>query len=303
MNESVRYTHLTLGEVAERMTKRGVAVTRYFVVALFDAFKLTRRKAAKTGTYKQVEGRDEQFENIARLKAEYVQPGDLILSVDSKKKEQLGCFQRPGQLYGEQAQQVFTHDFASYADPEQKTKVAPFGIYDVVRNLGYVFLNQSADTADYAATCLFEYFKHYATKLPQKVKRVLLLCDSGGSNGARLHRFKELLQWISDRFGIYIRVAHYPSYCSKYNPCDHRLFPHVTRSMGGGVLDSMQTMRDLIKRRATTRKGLLVRVRCLKRDFQRGVKASKEFLENPTTIFEPLLPKWNYSFKPRIVNT
>ena len=83
--------------------------------------------------------------------------------------------------------------------------------------------------------------------------KLLILCDGGGSNGCRHYVFKEAVQKLADKIGITVRIAHYPAYCSKYNPIEHRLFPHVTKALSGVVLDSVQTVKKLIETRAKTK--------------------------------------------------
>ena len=295
MNPGVVYTHLRPRELAQRMEdEQGVSLTRYGIVQLLAKMGMKRRSLSKSGTAHNVEGRNEQFLYIQGLIKEYQAAGCAIYSIDSKKKEYLGSLYRAGKLFTQQALVCQDHDFPSLATG----KVAPYGIYDVGRNRGYVYLNESADTSDYAADCLDRVLSRHHAAHYSGTKKVLLLADCGGSNGANRHRFKEMLQWLADKHGLDIRVAHYPSYCSKYNPCDHRLFAHVSRAMSGVMLDSVITMRDLIKSRARTQTGLRVLVQQIKKVYHKGVKATKEFMRNSPVIFDPQLPKWNYRFTP-----
>jgi hypothetical protein len=290
MNEHVQFTYLSRPELLAKLQSAGVNTSLYHVDKLLKKLGLSLRKMAKTGTFKQVEGRNEQFEYIERLVADSRQAGHIIISMDSKKKELLGQLYRSGKTYCNVAQMCNDHDFTSQATG----KVASFGIYDMEINEGYMFLGQSADTADFAVDCLYEYIKHYALQRHQGATHMLLLCDAGGSNGYRNRRFKEMIQWVAGSTGLQIRVAHYPSYCSKYNPCDHKLFPHVTRALSGITLDCVETMRDLIKSRAKTKQGLKVFVRQVKKEYQTKVKATKEFLENYPIVHDEVLPHWNY---------
>jgi hypothetical protein len=249
---------------------------------------------SKTGTHKQVAGRNEQFEYIEDLVTSYTEQGQIVISMDGKKKELLGQMYRHGKVYSTTSQVCNDHDFPSLSTG----KVTPFGIYDKNLNEGYMFLGQSSDTSDFAVDCLYTYLEHYAAKRYPEAKDVLILCDSGGSNGYRRHRFKEMIQWVANRTALKIRIAHYPSYCSKYNPCDHKLFPHVTRALSGVMLDSVQTIAKLIKYRAKTKKGLEVFVRQMKGKYQTGVKATNEFLNNYPIVHDKLFPDWNYQAIP-----
>lgn len=297
MNEHVRYTYLRPGELAQRMkADHDLSLSNYLILRLLAALGMKSRRLSKTGTARQVEGRNEQFEYISKLIKEYRAAGYAIYSVDGKKKEFLGTLYRSGKSFCDQPLVCQDHDFPSLATG----RVCPYGVYDLTLNRGHMFLNQSVETADYAADCIDHVLgQHHHRDYPGTTK-VLLLADSGGSNGARIYRYKQLLEWIAKKHGLEIRVAHYPSYCSKYNPCDHRLFPHVTRAMSGVLLDSVTTMRDLIKERARTKTGLRVWVRQVKKTYHTGVKAAKEFIENNSVVFDELRPKWNYVFNSQL---
>ena len=120
-----------------------------------------------------------------------------------------------------------------------------------------------------------------------------MLCDGGGSNSASQYLFKEDLEKLADRIGVEIRVAHYPPYCSKYNPIEHRLFPHVTRACQGVVFHTVELVKGLIER-TTTGKGLEVSVNIIDKVYETGRKCAKGFKQNMKIVFDELLPKWNY---------
>ena len=126
---------------------------------------------------------------------------------------------------------------------------------------------------------------------------LLLLCDSGGSNNANHYVFKEDLEKLTDRIGIAIRVAHYPPYTSKYNPIEHRLFPHVTRACQGVVFESIDLVRKLMAK-TSTKTGLRVLVKIIDRLYEIGRKYAEDFKENMRIVFDALLPKWNYTAIP-----
>lgn len=291
MNEKVQYTHLTAEELSDTLGREhSLHLSAYYILKLLARLCLRRRSLAKTGTARHVAGRNEQFENIKALIEQYREAGYAVYSVDAKKKEFLGTLYRHGKVYCDKALVCQDHDFPSLATG----KVNPYGVYDLGRNCGYVYLNQSVDSSDYAADCIDHVLTHHHRSHYAQTSKVLILADSGGSNGANRHRFKEMLLSISKKHAVEIRVAHYPSYCSKYNPCDHRLFPHVSRAMKGVMLDSVETMRDLIKARAKTKTGLRVLVRQVKKTYRTGVKATKKFLRDNPVIHDMKLPKWNY---------
>ena len=131
---------------------------------------------------------------------------------------------------------------------------------------------------------------------------ILLLCDCGGSNSARTYLFKEALQRLSNELNIDIRIAHYPPYTSKYNPIEHRLFPHITRACQGVIFDTVETVRDLMAT-ATTQTGLEVYSTILRQVYQTGQKVAADFKDNMQIIFDEVLPQWNYTAKPQQAST
>ena len=128
---------------------------------------------------------------------------------------------------------------------------------------------------------------------------ILLLWDGGGSNHARHYIFKQELQALVDEIGTEIRVAHYPPYCSKYNPIEHRLFPHVTRACQGVIFKILELVCQLIAQ-TKTQQGLSVTVDLLDRIYETGRKVATDFKQNMTILFDDLLPQWSYSAVPSI---
>jgi hypothetical protein len=290
MNTEVRYTYLSAREISEKLQALGYTLTRYAVGLLLSLHSLGKRKMRKIGTARQVDNRNEQFEYIAQLIQEFRTDGQPILSIDSKKKEFLGQLYRPGQVYCQEGLVCQDHDFPSLADG----KVVPHGIFDLTRQEGYMHLSLSADTPEFACDCLESWWLHYGSIYYPKAERILILCDAGGSNNCNYYLFKENLQHLANRLGLTLRVAHYPSYCSKYNPIDHRLFPHVTRALQGVPLDSIDTVAKLINERASTNTGLKVFAQIVTKTYLTGKKVADDFKENMKIQFDNFLPKWNY---------
>jgi hypothetical protein len=121
---------------------------------------------------------------------------------------------------------------------------------------------------------------------------LLVFCDGGGSNSSSYYIFKEDRQTLSSRLGMNIRICHYPPYCSKYNPIEHRVFPHVTRACKGVPLETIETAKYYIEKTETT-KGLKVIVRMLDKAYATGRKYAQDFKKNMTIKFDDFLPKWN----------
>ena len=199
--------------------------------------------------------RNAQFENIARLKKRYLKLGLPVVSIDTKKKELMGDFDRDGVIDTQGTIETNDHDFGSVGSGDGD----PAGIYDVGRNRGFVHLNTSHDTSELACDSLAAWWDDHGRR-PIPGPELLVLCDGGGSNSASRYVFKEELQKLANRLGIEIRVAHYPPYCSKYNPIEHRLFPHVTRACRGVIFRTLETVRYYMSKTETST-GLKVKVR------------------------------------------
>lgn len=294
MDEQVVWTDLTPGEIADLLEKKHqVKVSKSVIHKLLKKHNYRRRKAQKKQTMKSVPQRDEQFAKIKALVAEFCAAANPIISLDTKKKEYLGNFYRDGRLYTRETLQAFDHDFNSLAEGV----IIPHGIYDLQRNLGYLHLGLSKDTSLFACDCIRSWWLQYGHVAYPKATALLILCDGGGSNSSHHNIFKEDLQQLVDELGIEIRIAHYPPYCSKYNPIEHRLFPHVTRACQGVLFTSIKLVKELMEK-ATTRKGLKVFVDIIEKVYAAGRKASEDFKSKSRIVFDAFLSSWNYKVVP-----
>jgi len=296
MDERVVWTDLTPQAIAGLLEKHHhVRVSKSVVRKLLKKHKYRRRQAQKKQTLKSVAHRDEQFAKIAELKAEFQAAGNPVISFDTKKKDaqRVGNFYRDGHLYTLEELHTYDHDFNS----EAEGVIIPHGIYDVQRNVGYVHLGTSKDTSEFACDCIRAWwFQHGQIDYPHATA-LLGLCDGGGSNNAHHYIFKEDVQKLADELGLEIRIAHYPPYCSKYNPIEHRLFPHVTRACQGVIFSSVALVKELIEK-TKTNKGLKVTVAIIEKVYQTGRKVADDFKRNMRIIFDTVLPQWNYRALP-----
>lgn len=190
---------------------------------------------------------------------------------------------------------MFDHDWASLAEGV----AIPHGLYDLTDNIGYIQIGTSHDTSEFACDSIRYWWNTYGKTRYPLADSLLLLCDGGGSNSSRYYIFKQDLQALVNELGIEIRIAHYPPYTSKYNPIEHRLFPHVSRTCQGVIFDSVQTVKELMEK-ATTRTGLKVFTTILDKPYQTGRKVTQNFKSNMKIIFDEFLPQWNYTVKPEL---
>ena len=207
----------------------------------------------------------------------------------------IGNLFRDGKLYTQGVISVKDHDFPSYA----QGKVVPHGLYDLYRNKGYMTLGISGDTSEFSCEAVRQWWLNYGRVEYTSSTKLLLLCDGGGSNSSRFYLFKEDLQKLSNELRIEIRIAHHPPYTSKYNPIEHRLFPHITRSCKGVIFKTIDIVNNLMKQ-TTTSRGLTVVSTILDKTFKTGRKVAEDFKENMKIEFDDFLPKWNYAAVPDV---
>ena len=293
-NVTIVFTDLSPARLSATMTTRGTPVCAAVIRHWMDEQDLRLRKIAKDLAGGHSPDRDTQFERIAELITEYNEAGNPYFSIDTKAKEHLGKLFRAGRVRSTRAFRAFDHDFPSWADGV----LIPHGIYDPVRNRGHINLGLSHDTSQFACDSFRWYWNRIGKRCYPEATSILWLCDCGGSNAANQYLFKHDLQLLVDQIGVEIRVAHYPSYCSKYNLIERRLFPHITRACQGLLFDTLDTVVALM-RKASTRTGLRTTVHVMRRHYETGRKATEHMKQNLQIVFDNLLPKWNYRALPQ----
>ena len=295
MRQGVLWTNLSRREISRRLREMGTPASRHVVRKLLKKSGMGQRSARKKKSMGAHPDRNAQFEKITKLKAQYAANGEPVISIDTKKKELIGNFSRDGHTLTQAPVDTLDHDFPSASDG----KLIPHGLYDLARNEGYMHLNTSSDTSEFCCDSVAHWWMQHGAKHYPRARRLLLLCDGGGSNASNRHVFKEALQKLADRLGLDIRIAHYPPYCSKHNPIEHRLFAHVTRACQGVVFHTLDIARKFIAMTKTTT-GLKVTVDILNGVYATGKKVATDFLENMRIIFDEDLPRWNYRAIPGV---
>ena len=276
--------------------EKGWQTSRFIIRQLTQTKGFVKRKMSKTMTLKEVENRDQQFQYLQTLIAHFKQRGLPILSIDTKKKEFIGQFYREGKSYCQKAVKVYDHDFASLASGV----VIPHGIYDLQQNKGYLSLGVSKDTSEFLCDNLRYHWHTSINKEYPQATEMLLLMDGGGSNSCLHYIVKEDLQNLVNELGITLTIAHYPAYCSKYNPIEHRLFPHIQRSWDAIVFENYQIVKEQVEK-TVTQTGLQVVAWINEKLYQSGRKYSENFKETMTIVFDEVLPKWNYQIQPLLL--
>ena len=276
-----------------KLKERAYAVSFYIIHQLLKNAGLRKRKYLKGANLKSVPYRNEQFEKIHELKESFLKAGMPVISMDTKSKELIGNFYRNGHYYAQRHRLVNDHDFPSYAE----AKLVPHGLYDVATNKGYLSLGTSKDTSAFACDNIEAFWNSHLSKTYAGCDSLLLLCDGGGSNNSRHHIVKQDFYHLAKKLDINIVVAHYPPYCSKWNPIEHRLFCHIHRAWDGAVFHSIDIAKELAEMTSTS-SGLEVFVRINSNTYQTQRPVDLRFKEHLHHLvsFDPILPQWNYSF-------
>ena len=232
------FTDLSPRILAERLEGMGTPVGRDAIATWLDEAGIRLRQIRKDIPGGEHPDRNVQFERIAEHIERYESDGNPWFSVDTKAKEHLGKLYRKGRIRGSGPFNAFDHDFPSWADGV----VIPHGIFDQKLNLGHINIGLSRDTTEFACDSFRWYWNRIGKQRYPDATSILLTCDGGGSNSARKYIFKHDLERLSDSIGLPIRVAHYPPYCSKYNPIERRFFPHLGRACSGMLFDRLETV-------------------------------------------------------------
>jgi hypothetical protein len=239
--------------------------------------------------------RDQQFQYLNSQRAAFAKAGWPCISIDTKKKEQLGLFFNRGQQWCRAATAVNTHDFPSYAEG----LAIPYGIYDIRYNLGYVAVGQSADTPEFAVDAIGWWWQHFGCQIYPDAPELLILADGGGSNGYRARRWKQQLQEkIADALGLAVTVCHYPTGASKWNPIEHRLFSQISRTWAGTPLTSYDVVLDGL-RSTTTSTNLRVEATLFDTVYEKGLSVTDEEMKLLMIKKHDTCPAWNYTIRPR----
>lgn len=239
--------------------------------------------------------RQQQFKVITELTDLFKKmTNNPIISIDTKKKEVLGQLTRnePVLCKKEQIPEVYDHDYSYLATG----KAIPHGIYDMKSNQGYLSIGNSHETADFVIDNLRWWWIEHGIHLYPDVSQILILCDAGGANGYRHHRFKMLLLQLASEIGVEILVAHYPPYCSKFNPIERCLFCHVHRTIKNTLLTDLEQMANLMKN-TQTKTGLTVVVRVVEKNYPLKQPSKNILVDQNRVISHPELHKFSYIIK------
>jgi len=287
------WTGKRLRQIAADLRKLDIHVSPNTVRRLLQDMDYTLHANTKSISVSCKE-RDQQFNCITKQRERFWRRGLPIISVDTKKKELVGNFKNPGRVWSQQATPVNDHDFRS----QGLGMASPYGVFDPSTNRGSVFVGTSHDTPRFAAENIARWWRHTGGKDYPGASELLILADSGGSNGARVRAWKyELVRQLVEPFDLKITVCHYPTGASKWNPIEHRFFSEISKHWAGQPLDSYQTIQRLINE-TTTETGLEARAFIITKHYDTGQKVSQHQMHDIRIESHPILPTWNYTLRP-----
>ena len=293
---SLRWTSKSLRKLATELQAMGHATSHRMVAALLAEAEYSlqaNRKSVEEG--KRHPDRDGQFRYINEHVQRCQRIGQPVISVDTRKKELVGDFKNAGKEWRPKGEpeRVRVHDFLI----EKNGKAAPYGVYDITRNLGWVSIGIDHDTASFAVRTIRRWWQVMGrTRYPQ-AKELLITADSGGSNGARVRLWKWELQKFANATGKVITVCHYPPGTSKWNKIEHRLFSYISMNWRGRPLVSLATIISLIGS-TRTKGGLRVRCELDKGRYPKGIKIPDEEMAKINLDRHTFHGDWNYTIRP-----
>jgi hypothetical protein len=252
---------------------------------------------------KNIEGvshpdRDLQFQHIKKTCDMFEHHGSPIISVDCKKKELIGNFKNNGKEWHAKRSNtvVNVYDFKNLSDG----KAAPYGVYDTIKNIGFVNVGVDHDTAAFAVESIRRWWNSVGKKLYPNKTELLITSDGGGSNGVRNRLWKKELQQLSTETGLYITVAHLPPATSKWNKIEHRLFSYISINWRARPLNSLETIIELLSS-TKTKEGLTVTAVIDQNMYPIGIKVSDAEMKQLNISRNEFHGDWNYTISPQVL--
>jgi hypothetical protein len=290
----LRWTCKSTRLLADELTRQGYVISPSAVRFLLHQLDYSLQGNRKTREGEAHPDRNAQFLYINDQVKRFLHRGQPVISVDTKKKENLGNFSNPGREYRPKGKPRDTnmHDFPDAA----LGKAIPYGVYDIGRNEGWINIGIDHDTAQFAANSIRRWWTRMGSDRFPKATRLLMTADSGGSNGNKRRLWKTELQKLATFMGVDITVCHFPPGTSKWNKIEHRLFSFITNNWRGHPLDDLTTIVNLISH-TTTSKGLVVKTAVDKKIYPTGIEVSDDELARVKLKPHDFHGEWNYTIK------
>lgn len=287
----LRWTCKSTRRLAEELQNRGHTIGYRKVSDLLKEQGYSLQAPRKTKEGSSHPDRNAQFEYINEQIKTFQENGLPVISVDAKKKEQIGDFHNKGKEWQPKGEpeKVRVYDFID----KELGKVNPYGVYDQFANEGLVSVGIDHDTAEFAVESIKRWWRKMGQPRYPNATELLITADGGGSNGSRNRLWKIKLQDFANENGLNISVCHFPPGTSKWNKIEHRMFSYISMNWRGRPLISLETIVNLIAN-TTTQKGLKVDAEIDAAPYPTGIKVSDEELESINLKRASFHGEWNY---------
>jgi len=290
----LRWTCKSTRRLAEELQKRNIYISHSTVSQILSEMGYSLQANRKTREGIDNPDRNAQFLYINDCVKSFLDADQPVISVDTKKKENLGNYSNKGREYRPKGKPLATntHDFPN----KELGKAIPYGVYDIAKNEGWVSIGINHDTAQFAANSI----RRWRTEMGQyrfpKAKRLLVTADAGGSNSHRTRLWKLSLRELSNDLKLDITVCHFPPGTSKWNKIEHRLFSFISQNWRGQPLYDLTTVVNLISH-TTTREGLIVRCAVDDTKYEKGIKVTDDEVKDVGVKKHDFHGEWNYTIK------
>ena len=293
----LRWTCKSISTLTSELINKGHKTSTRMVHELLLEMRYTmqaNRKTKESGSHHP--DRNDQFLFINDTVKFFQETDEPVISVDTKKKEIVGEFSNKGSTWRPQGcpEEVNMHDFL---DPD-KGRAAPYGIYDLTNNVGFVNVGISADTSAFATESIRRWWLSMGKESYPNATKLLITADGGGSNGSRVRLWKTELQHFADETGLEISVCHFHPGTSKWNKIEHRMFSYISQNWRGRPLVSIETIVNLIGA-TKTKKGLIIQTSVDTNDYAKGIKITDQEIKSLALEREEFHGEWNYTLHPR----
>ena len=292
----LKWTSKSSYKITEELKRQKIKISPNTTCSILSKLDYSLQANKKTKEGKDHPDRDAQFKYINKKAKDFQKVNCPVISVDAKKKELIGNFKNNGREYckNKNPTKVNTHDFPD----KEKGKVAPYGVYDIGKNKGWVSVGITKDTAEFAINTIRSWWHQMGKKDYKKAKKILITADCGGSNGYRVKLWKWELQKLANELKMDIHVSHYPPGTSKWNKIEHKLFSYISQNWRGRPLITREVVVKLIGN-TKTKTGLKIQAQLDLRQYKTGIEITKEQIETLNLKRYKFQNEWNYKIIPQ----
>jgi transposase len=292
------WTSKSVRKLQSNLATKGIEVCHRTICDLLKELGYSLQSNRKSLALKESHpDRNAQFEYINAQAKAFIAENEPVISIDAKKKENIGNFKNNGSEYRKKKtpREVLDHDFPL----KEKGKATPYGVYDIAQNKGFVNVGISNDTAEFAANSIIKWWKLVGSKRYPNATKIMITADCGGSNGYKVKLWKVKLQEVANQLNKDIYVTHFPPGTSKWNKIEHRLFSYISINWRGKPLDELLTVINLIAS-TTTATGLTVECVSDTQEYKKGIVVKDKDLENINIKQHQFHGEWNYTIIPNL---